>query len=115
VAVNHRLRPADQKWPRANFLQGDGKVWVAGQNLGAARPTMTFHTDIKGTYSIVSDAGKLTGTIDGTPLLDSQVVPAGDHRLEIAGAKGNVAYVWAQALDRGFSPFRKKVDGVSED
>ena len=114
VAINHRLRTADQQWLRANFLEGDGKVWVAGRNLGAARPTMTFHTDIKGKFSIVSDSGKLKGTLDGAPLLDSQVIPPGDHRLELADAKGNVAYVWSNAVDRGFGPFHQKVDGVSE-
>ena len=115
VAVNHRLRPADQKWLRANFLQGDGKIWIAGQNLGAARPTMTFHTDIKGTYSIVSNDGKLKGSIDGAPLAVSQVVAPGDHRLDIVEGKGTVAFVWAQALERGFSPFRKKSTVISEE
>jgi hypothetical protein len=115
VAVNHRLRPADQTWLRANFLPGDGKVWIAGHNLGAAQPAMTFHTDIKARYSIVSASGKLRGTIDGAPLLDSQIITPGDHRLEINGATGDVAYVWAQALERGFSPFNGKITKTSED
>jgi hypothetical protein len=115
VAVNHRLRPADQKWLRANFLPGDGKVWIAGHNLGAAQPTMTFHTDIKARYSVVSDSGKLKGAIDGAPLLDSQIIAPGDHRLQIVGATGNVAYVWAQALERGFNPFGGKIRKASND
>jgi len=116
VAVNHRLRPDDQKWLRTNFLQGDGKVWVAGMNLGVARPMTIFHfhTDIKGTYSIVSDGGKLTGSIDGAPLMNSQQVPPGYHRLEIVSGKGNVALVWTQAMERGFSPFSKKIAGISQ-
>jgi hypothetical protein len=114
VAVNHRLRPEDQKWLRANFLEGDGKVWVAGQNLGDARPAMTFHTEIKARYSIVSDSGKLAGSIDGAPLLDSQVIAPGDHRLDLVAARGNVAFVWTQALERGFSPFTKKIGGMPD-
>jgi hypothetical protein len=114
VAVNHRLRPEDQTWLRANFLEGDGKVWVAGQTLGPARPTMKFHTDIKALYSIVSDNGKLSGSLDGAPIRDSQEIPRGDHELEIAQGKGNVALVWTQALQRGFSPFTKKIAGVPE-
>ncbi len=53
IAIDHRLRPEDQKWLAANFLEGDGKVWVAGGNLGMVHPAIPFHTDIAGTYSIV--------------------------------------------------------------
>jgi hypothetical protein len=114
VVVNHRLGEQNQEWLRANFLEGDGKVWVAGQSLGAARPEIAFHTDIKAMYSIVSDSGKLTGTIDGAPLLDSQPIAPGSHRLEIAAGKGNVALVWTPAMERGFSPFTKRIAGISQ-
>jgi len=114
VAVNHRLRPEDQKWLRANFIEADGKVWIAGQGLGPVRQRMSFHTDIKANYSIVADQAKLAGTLDGVPLQDSQVIPPGTHRLEIASGSGNVALVWTQALDRGFDPFTKKISGVTE-
>jgi len=114
VAVNHRLRPEDQQWLRANFLEGDGKVWVAGKNLGQARPAMEFHTNIRGRYSIVSASGKLAGTLDGTPLNDSQQIAAGDHQLKITAGTGDVAVVWAQALERGFSPFTKRIAGFTD-
>jgi hypothetical protein len=113
VAVNHRLRPEDQAWLRANFLEGDGKVWVAGEELGGARPAMTFHTDIKARYSIVSENGKVEGSLDGAPIQDSQQIPAGDHRLEIVAGRGDVAVVWTQALERGFSPFTKTIAGYT--
>ncbi len=69
---------------------------------------MKFHTDIKGKYSIVSDAGKLAGSIDGVPLRDSQQILPGDHQLDLAAGKGNVAMVWTQALDRGLQPIHQK-------
>jgi hypothetical protein len=115
VAVNHRLRPEDQGWLRANFIEGDGKVWVAGEKLGAAHPTMNFHTDIKGKYSIVADGGKVDGTLDGAPLQDSQQIPAGDHQLKIASGSGEVAVIWSQALQRGFNPFTKRIAGFTAD
>ena len=115
VAVNHRLRYEDQQWLRANFLEGDGKVWVAGQNLGPAQPTINFHTDIRAIYSIVSEGGKLAGSIDGAPLRDSQQIAAGDHRLEIAGGTGDVAVIWTQALERGFNPFTRRIEGSTDD
>ncbi len=57
IAVNHRLRPEDKDWLRANFIEGDGKVWIAGRNLGPARPVMNFRTEIRGNYSIVLENG----------------------------------------------------------
>jgi hypothetical protein len=115
VAVNHRLQPADEQWLRANFLEGTGKIWVAGKTLGAGRPVMTFHTDIKGKYSIVAEGGKLAGSLDGAPLRESQEIPAGDHRLVLTAGVGDaVALIWTQALERGFSPFSKKFDDFTE-
>jgi hypothetical protein len=114
VAVNHRLRPDDRKWLEANFLEGESKIWVAGKSLGSAHAKMAFHTDIGGTYSIVSDSGTLTGNIDGTPLAEFEEIPPGDHRLKIATGSGNIALVWTQALDRGFNPFTGKVSGMPQ-
>jgi hypothetical protein len=105
VAYDHRMRPADRHWLHENFLEGAGKVWVAGKSLGAAAPVMTFHTEIRGRYSIVAQSGKLAGSLDGAPLRDSQEIPAGDHRLALTDGQGKmVALVWAQALERGFIP-----------
>ena len=113
VAINHRLRPDDQRWLEANFLEGDGKIWVAGENLGLARPAIACHTDIAGTYSIVSDGGKLNGKIDGTQMVGSEKILPGNHLLKIASGTGNVALVWTQALDRGFNPFTGRIAGIS--
>jgi hypothetical protein len=107
VAVNHRIRPQDKAWFDANYIEGDGKVWVAGKKLGAAKPVMTFHTDFPARYSIVSDKGPVAGTLDGHLLLASQQMPAGDHRLALAGGQGKIELVWTQALDRGFNPFTR--------
>ncbi|MGA3170824.1 MAG: hypothetical protein ABSE62_07395 [Chthoniobacteraceae bacterium] len=114
VAFNHRLRPEDQTWLRNNFLEGGSKVWVAGKNLGPVRRQINFHTEIGAKYSIVSDGGKLAGTLDGAPLRDSQQIAPGDHRLLIASGAGDVALVWTQALERGFSPFSKVTAGVDD-
>jgi len=114
VALDHRLRGQDSDWLHQNFLEGDHKVWVAGKKLGPVRPTIAFHTDIQARYSIVSDKGKLAGKLDGAPLRDSQQIAAGDHLLELNSGAGNVALVWSQALERGFSPFAKATPEDSE-
>ena len=114
IAVNHRLRPEDSQWLQDNFIEAEGRVWVAGKELGAAAPSIRFHTDIKARYSIVSRDGKVAGTLDGSPLQDSQQIPAGDHELKIASGNGDVAVVWTQALDRGFDPFTRKISRINE-
>ena len=114
IAVDHRLRPEDQDWLQENFLEAAGKVWVAGKDLGKARTSIHFHTDIPARYSIVSEQGKLTGRIDGAALTESQELAPGDHDLEVAGGTGEVAVVWTQALDRGFDPFTRKIAGFFE-
>jgi hypothetical protein len=114
VALNHRLRPEDQDWLRSNFLECDGKVWIAGKRLGPARPAIRFHTDIPGKFSIVSNSGALAGQLDGKPLNGSQQIPAGDHHLELTTGTGEVAVVWSQAIDRGFDPFTKTIAGFTE-
>jgi len=114
VALNNRLRPADKAWLRANYLQGTGKIWVAGKNLGTADEKIAFHTDVRGRYAILSRGGKMTGLLDGVPLQDSQQIAAGDHQLETTGGKGAVALVWAQAVERGFNPFTRKFAGYAD-
>jgi len=113
VALDHRLRPADQTWLRANFLEAQGKIWIAGRNLGPARPSIDFNTAIPGNYSFVSKGGAVRGTLDGAPLRDAQQLTAGGHKLDITSAKGIVEVVWSQALQRGFNPFTKKITGLT--
>jgi hypothetical protein len=114
VALNNRMRPADKAWLRTNYLEGTGKIWVAGKNLGPVDAKIAFHTDVRGRYSILSREGKMTGLLDGVPLRESQEIAAGDHELKITGGKGSVAVVWAQAVERGFNPFTRKFAGAAE-
>lgn len=118
VAVNHRLREVDRDWLRANYIEGGGKVWVAGQYLGPARPAISFHTDFPAAYSFVSStpggAPALACTLDGSPLQPSRQIPAGNHQLELTTPAGAIAMVWTPALERGFHPFSKAVDSAEE-
>ena len=115
VVQNHRLRKATQDWVRQNYLQGACKVWVAGKGLGlASQKRLKFHTEVPGKYSIVCEKGKLEGSIDGAPLAASQEVKPGDHEFDVSAGSGQVALVWTQGLERGFSPFSKTMGGSSE-
>jgi hypothetical protein len=112
VAIDNRIRPEDQDWLRDNFLECEGKVWIAGKDLGKARSVIGFHTDIAARYSLVAANGGLAGTLDGAPLRDSQQIAAGDHALKIAQGRGEVFLVWSQALERGLNPSTKMISGL---
>jgi len=111
VALDHRMRKEDKDWLRQNFMDGENKIWIAGKNLGPAKPEIVFENQIAADYSFVSDkGGRIAGTLDGKPLVHSQFIPAGRHELRLdAGGSGNVAFLWAKAVDRGFDPFAKNI------
>jgi hypothetical protein len=106
----HRLPVATRPFVLANYLPIAFRLMVPGQWLvqpnRAPRPTFVeFDIAIATHYRIISESGKLEGVLDGQPLGEAQMLTAGHHRLEMLGGGGRVALVWAQALERGYSPF----------
>jgi hypothetical protein len=109
--LDYRLREPNQKWMRKNYVSNGGKLFVAGKKLGNIPPegAISFHTLIPARYAIVSKKGPLSGTLDGQPIAASRWLEPGSHHLQFApGTSGHVAFVWAQAAERGFSPFVKR-------
>jgi hypothetical protein len=112
VARLHRFpkaaERADETWLRKNFVVDADKIWVAGQKLGQAKPSMTFSTVIPAEYAVVSSEGSVSGTLDGKPIQASQFLDAGSHSLELTKGRGQIAVIWAQAIERGYSIFDRK-------
>ena len=51
----------------------------------------------------------MRGSIDGEPLRGSQLILPGTHTVQLSGdARGRIALIWAQAAERGFTPFYGK-------
>ncbi|HEU4400845.1 MAG TPA: glycosyltransferase family 39 protein [Candidatus Polarisedimenticolia bacterium] len=91
-----------------NFLPV-GRLRVAGRFLppGSGDPggAIVFEVVIPARYAIVAADGAVAGRLDGAPYGGPIVLSAGRHLFVPAAATGRLALIWAQAIERGFSPF----------
>jgi dolichyl-phosphate-mannose-protein mannosyltransferase len=100
--------------PRARrFLQDHyvvvGVLRVAG---GILHPTpddpagpIPFDVTIPARYAVVSARGDVRGTLDGRPYDGPRDLDPGRHVFVSASGANRLAVIWAQAAERGFSPF----------
>lgn len=90
----------------SNFLVV-GWVRVAGQRLRIREPTSThpipFTISIPARYSVVTDFGTARGQLDGEPFHQPRFLDSGPHEYRPAEGEGQIAVVWAQAVERGFA------------
>jgi hypothetical protein len=93
---------------RSNFLLV-GHVRVAGRILSTtapnADPSGSFDIAIPASYALVSDGGAVGGTLDDLPYVGPRRLDAGRHTFEVTFQGTRLAVIWAQAAERGFSPF----------
>jgi hypothetical protein len=113
------VAPSDIKGfpPRARGFLEDRYVvvgtWrVAGSLLvpdaeGADRPR-SFETAIPARYAVMGAEGPARGMLDGAPCDRPRDLAPGRHEYRPADGEGPVAVLWAQAADRGFTPFAKR-------
>ena len=103
----HLAQADGEQWPdrardfmRANFIDL-GRLRASGQWL---RPDGSFDVAIPGDYVILSKHGEVDGVLDGLRYHGGLRLAAGTHRF--TGPPGErLAYLWAPAYARGFSPF----------
>jgi len=86
-----------------------GEVRVAGRRLQAGdgnpgRP-IDFEVAIPARYAIVAENGPTAGLLDGQPYTGPRFLEAGPHTFTPSSAPERLALVWAQAVERGFTPF----------
>jgi hypothetical protein len=108
VVVNHRLREPAETWARENYVPGKNKICVAGKKFAEipAAGAISFRTELPADYALVFARNPVAATLDGKPVTASQWVVPGAHELRFApGGSGGVALVWAQAAQRGWTPF----------
>lgn len=106
LLVDDHLPAADRAFVEANYLSLDGWLRIAGRYLGplAAGKAAEFHVAIADDYRFVDRRGGVPGWLDGERLVDGPVhLAAGEHRFAPLAA-GDVALVWAPALQRGVTP-----------
>ena len=96
--------PRAKQFLLANFINL-GRLRVAGQWLP---DDGRFTIAIPGEYVVVSEHGAAAGVLDGAPYSGPRALVAGIHQFERATPEARIAFVWAPAIQRGYSPFHHR-------
>jgi len=105
VVDDDRLPPRGRTFLHENYLSV-GRLWVAGRLLSLeGADTVPFDVQIPTRYAIVAENGSALGWLDGTPYEGTRFLAPGHHEFRPATNTSRLALVWAQAVERGFSPF----------
>ena len=101
--------------PRAREFLSDHYVVVGGWRVagvvldpaaaGGAGSGLPFDLVIPARYAVQAASGAAPGSIDGRPYNGPLDLAAGHHELQPGPGTGRLAVIWAQAAERGFSPF----------
>ena len=103
-----RLSHDTRRFVRRNYLPVTNNLRVAGEELkpSATDPRQAdFEVVISAPYEIISPNGDVSGTLDGTPYNGARFLSAGPHSFKSASISHNLMLLWAQAVDRHFTPF----------
>ena len=107
VATLNGLRGNDAAFVRDNYLHIGPRVLVAGRKIPRVQSDAPFEFNnlIAARYALVGTSEAATAMIDGQPFTAPVFLDAGPHTIQINNTWGAVALVWAQVIERGFSPF----------
>jgi 4-amino-4-deoxy-L-arabinose transferase-like glycosyltransferase len=90
-----------------------GRLSVVGKYIfhepQSSAIAIPFQVDIPVRYALITATGNATGTLDGKPYSGPLELSAGEHTYVPTSGETSVAMVWAQAVERGFSPFTPTV------
>lgn len=99
--------PRADAFIRKHYISA-GQLHIAGQLLPTSMPGDTlpvvFEVAIPARYALVAEHGAVTGLLDGKPYQGARWLEAGCHEFLASGGDGRFAFMWAQAVERGFSP-----------
>ena len=68
-------------------------------------PDPRFDILIPARYAVLTETGVRPGSIDGRPYDGPRDLVPGTHQMHPGPGTGRIAVLWAQAAERGFSPF----------
>jgi len=107
VATLTGLRGDDATFVHENYLHIAPRVLVAGRRIPRTQDEAPFEFNnlIAARYTLIGMNEAVTAKIDNQPFTGPAFLDAGPHTIQINNTKGAVALVWAQAVERGFSPF----------
>jgi hypothetical protein len=93
---------------KRNYLPVTDSLRVAGRQLksSAADPReCEFEVIIPARYKIISPSDTVSGVLDGTPYNGVRFLTTGSHIFKSESSPHQLVLLWAQAVDRDFSPF----------
>lgn len=105
VATLNRLQGKDRSFVTNNYIHVTGSVLVVGRWIKRGLDATDFDNEIATRYTLMAKQGPVSGTVDGQVFNGSFYLTRGPHQIKINKAKGKVALIWAQAVERGGSPF----------
>jgi hypothetical protein len=97
----------DREFLDRNFLP-IGHLRVLGQLLAEPKgeAKSNFNIRIPNSYAVIAKQGTVSGWLDGTPYRGPRKLDAGLHTFRSSSpGGGQLAIIWAPAIERGFSPF----------
>jgi hypothetical protein len=66
-----------------------------------------FEIKVPARYTLVTPSGAPTGMLDDSPFTGPRELAIGKHTFTPESENGRLVLVWAQAVERGYSPFAK--------
>jgi hypothetical protein len=106
-----QMSPAASRFVLQHYLPVGDRLRVVGAILEPAKDNeerSDFEVAIPALYEIITPNGSATGLLDGQPYGGPQFLMAGKHTFLQLSARRELALFWAQARERGFTPFRLK-------
>ncbi len=106
--MSQRFSKTTLRFVERNYLSVANNLRVAGEAL---KPSTTnpnrsdFEVVIPASYKIISRDGNASGTLDGVRYDGARLLSAGHHTFVSTATSGELVLLWAQAVDRHFTPF----------
>ncbi len=111
VADTDQLPPRARTFLEENYVPV-GHLRVAGRVLSLTTQDdkphpIVFEVQIPASYAVITARGEASGWLDGAPYHGPQFLAPGRHAYRPAPGEEQLVVLWAQAVERGFTPFRE--------
>jgi len=107
AAMKGRMPLMAREFIWKNYISVGNDLKVAGRYLRPS-PTdskrMDFEVVIPAPYKIIAPDGPVEGMLDGTPYEGARFLAPGAHTFVQTSSRTELAFFWAQAVDRKFIP-----------
>jgi hypothetical protein len=107
AVMKGRMPVRAKKFILENYIPVGNDLKVAGRFLKPSATDSTrmdFEVLIPAPYKIIARDGLVKGILDGTPYDGARFLAPGRHTFVQTSSRTQLAFLWAQAVDRNFEP-----------